>query len=122
MMCVSCASSRRSMVPLAEAKSSAEPKSLFTPRGGNYGRYRRGYPAVLLEPLRGAWGLSRETVIADVGSGTGLLSRLFLENGNEVFGIEPNAAMREAGEAYLAEFQGFRFHSVPGSAEATTLP
>jgi len=110
------------MFSLAEPESSAEPKSRFTSRVGNYVRYRPGYPAALLELLRGPWGLSRETVIADVGSGTGLLSRLFLANGNEVFGIEPNAAMREAGEAYLAEFRGFRFHSVPGSAEATTLP
>jgi len=108
---------------LSQSRSSAaEPKSRFPSRVGNYVRYRPGYPAALLELLRGAWGLSPDTVIADVGSGTGLLSRLFLENGNEVFGIEPNAAMREAGEAYLAEFPGFQFHSVTGSAEAATLP
>ena len=101
--------------------SSAESKSRFTSRVENYLRYRPGYPGALLELLRRAWGLSPGTVIADAGSGTGLLSRLFLENGNEVFGIEPNAAMREAGERFLEEFQGFPFHSVAGSAEATTL-
>lgn len=103
------------------SSSSAEPKSRFTSRVENYVRYRPGYPGALLEPLRSAWGLSPDTVIADVGSGTGLLSRLFLENGNEVFGVEPNAAMREAGEGYLAEFLKFQFHSVAGSAEATAL-
>ncbi|MGA8104647.1 MAG: class I SAM-dependent methyltransferase [Candidatus Acidiferrales bacterium] len=107
---------------MTETPWGAEPKSRFTTRVGNYVRYRPGYPAVLLDLLHEAWGLTPETVIADVGSGTGLLSRLFLENGNEVFGIEPNAAMREGGEAYLAQFREFRFHSVTGSAEGTTLP
>jgi SAM-dependent methyltransferase len=58
-------------------------------------------------------------VVADIGSGTGFLSELFLKNGNRVFGVEPNEAMREAGEEYLASFDGFT--SVNGSAEATTL-
>ena len=104
---------------MAELSSSDEPKSRFTSRVENYVRYRPRYPDALLELLHQAWGLTPETVIADVGSGTGLLSRLFLENGNEVFGIEPNAAMREAGEEYLAGFP--RFHSLAGAAEATTL-
>lgn len=59
-------------------------------------------------------------MVADVGSGTGLLTRLFLEHGSRVFGIEPNDAMRGAGERQLASFEGFT--SVAGTAEATTLP
>ena len=82
-------------------------------------RYRPSYPGALLKLLHEAWGLTPATVIGDIGSGTGLLSRLFLENGNEVFGIEPNAAMRMAGEEYLAGFA--QFHSLEGAAEATTL-
>jgi SAM-dependent methyltransferase len=108
------------MVPLVEQPSSAEPKSRFTSRVENYVRYRPGYPGALLELLRGAWGLTPQTLIADLGSGTGLLSRLFLENGNEVFGIEPNAAMRKAGAEYLSGFP--RFHSLEGAAEAIPLP
>jgi SAM-dependent methyltransferase len=104
---------------LAESPLSADPKSRFTSRVGNYVRYRPSYPGALLKVLHEAWGLTPETVIADIGSGTGLLSRLFLENGNGVFGIEPNAAMREAGEEYLAGFS--RFHSLEGAAEATPL-
>ncbi len=58
-------------------------------------------------------------MVADVGSGTGLLSGLFLRNGNTVLGVEPNAAMRMAGERLLAQFGNFE--SIDGSAEATTL-
>jgi SAM-dependent methyltransferase len=61
-----------------------------------------------------------DTVIADVGSGTGILARLFLENGNRVIAVEPNDEMRRAGESL---FSGYgRFKSVQGTAEATTLP
>jgi SAM-dependent methyltransferase len=59
-------------------------------------------------------------VIADIGSGTGLLTELFLQHGNRVFGVEPNPEMRAAGENFLARFP--RFVSVSGAAEATTLP
>ncbi len=58
--------------------------------------------------------------MADVASGTGMLTRMFLENGNRVFGVEPNDDMRKAGEQLLAGYP--RFNSVAGTAEATTLP
>ena len=58
-------------------------------------------------------------MIADVGSGTGILSELFLKNGNRVFGVEPNDEMRAAAESLLSRYPGFT--SVAGRAEATTL-
>jgi SAM-dependent methyltransferase len=64
-------------------------------------------------------GLAPETLVADIGSGTGLLAKLFLKNGNRVIGVEPNREMREAGERLLSGYAGFT--SVEGSAEATTL-
>ena len=69
--------------------------------------------------MRERYGLTRGSEIADVGSGTGALARMFLENGNRVFGVEPNAEMRRAGERLLAEFLSFT--SVAGTAEGTTL-
>jgi ubiquinone/menaquinone biosynthesis C-methylase UbiE len=44
---------------------------------------------------------------------------LILEYGNEVWGVEPNLEMREAGEEFLASYA--QFHSVDGTAEHTTL-
>ena len=64
-------------------------------------------------------GLASSHVVADIASGTGIWTRMLLENGNPVFGVEPNAEMREAGERLLAAFP--KFTSVTGTAEATTL-
>jgi SAM-dependent methyltransferase len=95
-------------------------KQRFSNRVDDYVRYRPGYPAAILEVLRSDCALTPQSAIADIGSGTGLLAQLFLANGNRVFGVEPNADMRRAGEEFLREFTEFR--SVPGSAEETTLP
>jgi ubiquinone/menaquinone biosynthesis C-methylase UbiE len=98
----------------------SDAKQRFSSRAADYLRYRPGYPAALLDLLRTECGLRPDSVIADLGSGTGILSELFLKNGNRVFGVEPNPEMREAGEVYLKGYSGFT--SVNGSAEATTLP
>ncbi len=91
----------------------------FSDRVAHYVLARPGYPAALFEYCQLELGLGPAQVIADVGSGTGILARLFLGNGNEIFGVEPNREMREAGEAYLADYA--KFQSVEGTAEATTL-
>lgn len=93
--------------------------SRFSDRVENYVLYRPGYPAEALQALKEECGLARDQVIADVASGTGIWTRVLLENGNPVFGVEPNAEMRAAGERLLVGFP--RFTSVAGTAEATTL-
>jgi SAM-dependent methyltransferase len=95
-------------------------KGRFSNRVADYVRYRPGYPRGVLDLLRDECGLTPASAIADIGSGTGILTKLFLDNGNFVYGIEPNAAMREAGEEFLAAYSKFR--SVAATAEATTLP
>lgn len=94
--------------------------SRFSDRVENYVRYRPGYPSEALRALQAECGLTPEAVIADIASGTGIWTRTLLENGNRIFGVEPNVEMREAGERLLAGFANFT--SVAGSAEATTLP
>jgi SAM-dependent methyltransferase len=97
-----------------------DPTQRFTGRVEDYARYRPGYPRELLDLLRRECGLTETSVVADVGSGTGILARLLLENGNRVIAVEPNDEMRQAGERLLAAYP--RFESVAGTAEATTLP
>jgi len=97
----------------------ADAKLRFSNRAADYVRYRPAYPPAVLPLLRERCGLQPDHVIADIGSGTGVLSKLFLDNGNRVFGVEPNSEMRGAGEEFLREYG--KFTSVAGSAETTDL-
>lgn len=92
----------------------------FSSRVENYVRYRPGYPIEIIDLLENECGLTSKSLVADVGSGTGKLSEPFLQNGNVVIGVEPNAGMREAAEALLKQHPGFK--NINGTAEATTLP
>jgi SAM-dependent methyltransferase len=92
----------------------------FTGRVDDYVRARPSYPHALLTLLHEACGLGASSVVADLGSGTGLFTRLLLDTGATVHGVEPNEEMRAAAEAMLGGATGFR--SVAGAAEATTLP
>ena len=91
----------------------------FSSRVDDYIRYRPGYPTAIIDLLRSDCGLSQHSIIADIGSGTGKLSELFLANGNHVIGVEPNAGMRAAAESIFAGSTNFQ--SVDGTAESTTL-
>ncbi len=97
-----------------------DPTQRFSTRVGNYVRYRPTYPPEVIDVLREDCGLTSDSVVADIAFGTGIFTRLLLENGNRVLGVEPNAEMRKAGEQYLSTYPNFS--SVAGTAEATTLP
>lgn len=107
-------------VGILGSMASSDSTQRFSSRVDNYVRCRPHYPPVLLDTLRQNCGLTGDSVLADIGSGTGILTRLFLEIGNEVYGVEPNKEMREAGENFLAAYP--KFHSVAATAEETTLP
>jgi SAM-dependent methyltransferase len=106
-------------LPLRKTMPASNATSRFSDRVENYVRYRPGYPLQVVQELQARCGLVPNHAVADIASGTGIWTRMLLENGNPVFGIEPNADMREAGERLLAGFP--KFSSVAGTAEATTL-
>jgi len=94
---------------------------LFAGKAEQYARYRADYPADVISAALAAIQLEPADVVADLGSGTGMLARWIVERGNSVFGVEPDAGMRAVAERQLA-LVGPRFTSVAGTAEATTLP
>ena len=98
---------------------SKSPTARFSDRVENYVRYRPGYPPEVLDLLRAECGLQPSHIIADIASGTGVLTRLLLDNGNSVFAVEPNTEMREMGMHELESYD--RLVSVAGTAEQTTL-
>ncbi len=97
-----------------------DPKVRFTDRVASYVKARPGYPRELVELLRNECGLTNSSVVGDIGSGTGILSRMLCEIAGTVYGIEPNDAMREAAAEYLSGYSNY----VPlkGEAEKTGLP
>lgn len=91
----------------------------FSSRVETYLKYRPHYPKAVIDTLQRDCRLTSEDAIADIGSGTGFLSELFLQNNNKVFAVEPNLEMRTAGETYCHQYN--RFESIDATAEATTL-
>ncbi|HXW60608.1 MAG TPA: class I SAM-dependent methyltransferase [Myxococcota bacterium] len=93
------------------------PNDIFSGRINDYVQFRLDYPPELgpfLDQL-----IRPEFIVADIGSGSGLLTHWFLDRGLSVFGVEPNKEMRAAAEKALASYPSF--HSIDGSAEHTTL-
>jgi SAM-dependent methyltransferase len=97
----------------------SRPTERFSTRADNYARYRPSYPPAAIDLLASRCGLRAGARVADLGSGTGILSELLLERGAQVWAVEPNDAMRAAADTRLAGRPGFT--SVAASAEATTL-
>jgi len=91
----------------------------FSDRVADYVRYRPDYPAALLDWLQREHGVTPAWKVADVGAGTGISSKLFLDAGHEVAAVEPNAPMRGAAIAWLGGNP--RFRAVDGRADATGL-
>ncbi|HAI45705.1 MAG TPA: SAM-dependent methyltransferase [Stenotrophomonas sp.] len=100
--------------------SASDSTERFSSRVADYVRYRPDYPPALLDWLHHDIGVPTETLVADIGAGTGISTRLFLASGHPVIAVEPNAAMRTAAEHWLAP-DYLRLKLVDGTAEATTL-
>ncbi len=96
------------------------PTERFSNRVENYARHRPSYPPAVMETLRAECGLAPDSVVADVGSGTGILTEQLLRVAGKVYGVEPNREMREEAERQLSARA--KFISVAATAESTTLP
>jgi SAM-dependent methyltransferase len=109
----------------------ADSTTRFSDRVEDYVKYRPHYPEAIIAYLQETYSFQSSWDVADIGSGTGISTELFLRNRNRVFAVEPNAEMRgkaEAGHAPKAEGRGRPgggprgiFVSIDGTAEATGL-
>ena len=101
------------------SENNIDPEKRFSSRVDDYIKYRPGYPEEIISFLKTEIEFNERWTVADIGSGTGILSELFLKNGNRVYCIEPNEEMRTAGESLLNKYQGFA--SLHGKAELIPL-
>jgi SAM-dependent methyltransferase len=105
-------------------------RSLYEPDGGvrgvfsakvkDYMASRPDYPNRLFEQLQLIGSLERGATIADIGAGTGLLTKGLLQRGYRVIAVEPNAEMRAAADSLLSSLA--LYMSAEGSAEHLPLP
>jgi len=96
-------------------------RAIFSSKVADYVASRPNYPAALLDALRAlACTAPNGGCVADIGAGTGLLTRGLLERGLKVFAVEPNAAMRAAADENLRHFSDYQ--SLDGGAESMPLP
>jgi SAM-dependent methyltransferase len=100
--------------------TTSDPTGRFSDRVADYVRYRPDYPPALLAWLQHELGVSPDWAVADIGAGTGISSKLFLDAGYRVTAVEPNAAMRAAAVEWLGSDP--RFQAIDGRADATDLP
>jgi SAM-dependent methyltransferase len=92
----------------------------FSDRVDDYAKYRPLYPTELFDFIHHDLLSEKSSVIADIGSGTGISSLPFLKLGHTVFGVEPNTSMREFSLQSLKELK--LFTAIDGTAEETGLP
>lgn len=102
-----------------ETAHGSGPKETVFGQGRILLKFRPSYPDALLRWLESESTFSRASIVADIGSGTGILSEMLLRNGNIAFGVEPNEDMRKTAERNLSAYANFR--SINGSAESTGL-
>lgn len=101
---------------VGEGRSVARENPFHTP-APFYGRVRPEYPQEAVDAVCGSHVGGR---IADIGAGTGKLTRLLLERGAQVVAVEPSAAMREQLDAILGGAEALQI--VAANAEDTRLP
>jgi SAM-dependent methyltransferase len=79
-------------------------ESKFDGMGKSYAQFRPTYPQAFVEYLCEKVGVNKNSTVADIGSGTGILTRQLLEVGSKVFAVEPNSDMSGIAEADLCGF------------------
>jgi SAM-dependent methyltransferase len=104
---------------MMQKMAASDSTTRFSDRVDDYVKYRPGYPAGLLSVLAEQAGLSAESVVADIGAGTGISTRLLLESGARVIAVEPNGPMRQALAAEMGNNP--RLTICDGTAEATGI-
>jgi SAM-dependent methyltransferase len=92
----------------------------FTNKADNYVKYRPSYPKEFIDYLSNEAGVGKDSIVADMGAGTGILTKLLLDRVKSVFAVEPNLQMRQACEKYCGDCKNFT--AVDGTAETTSLP
>lgn len=101
-------------------EAAPDPRERFSQRAEPYDRGRPVYPAELYTWYREQFRLADQSVVADVGAGTGLHTEGLVGLAGQVWAVEPNERMRSQARERFRGSSSVRLSS--GSAEHTGLP
>jgi ubiquinone/menaquinone biosynthesis C-methylase UbiE len=93
---------------------------LYSKKAIIYANSRPDYAPGAFTAFQNVAKLPRQSVVLDVGSGTGMLTRHLLHHFDTVYALEPTQEMRKVAEKDLNDHPGF--HSLNGMAEDIPLP
>jgi predicted RNA methylase len=68
-------------------------KERFSNRVDTYVKFRPSYPKEAVDVLYDIVGMRSNHIVADIGAGTGIFSKLLLERGSQVIAVEPNPCL-----------------------------
>jgi len=94
-----------------------EPTIIFSSKAEFYSRYRWDYDSGAIEAIVKIASVGIDTVIADIGAGTGILTHHFIDKVKNLYAIEPNEEMYQEAKKHLSSSCSI----IKASAEATTL-
>jgi ubiquinone/menaquinone biosynthesis C-methylase UbiE len=114
-----CNFDQQNFLPILIVNMPTDSTTRFSNRVEDYVKYRPSYPTVVADFLQKEYNLPADTIIADIGAGTGISSQLFLSKGYAVVGVEPNKEMLAKALELLGHYE--KFTMVPGTAEQTLL-
>jgi ubiquinone/menaquinone biosynthesis C-methylase UbiE len=97
-----------------------DPTTIFTGKAASYNRFRWDYAPGAIAAVLNMSAVTKKSVMADIGSGTGILTRHFLDKVEVVYAVEPNQAMRRVAKIRHGAHPAFR--SIARRAESTELP
>ena len=93
---------------------------IFSSKAEKYARFRWDYAPQAVQRIFELTGMNEGSVIADIGAGTGILTRHWVGKCKLVYAIEPSASMRALAAQSLGDRTGWQ--ALDGRAEATGLP
>ncbi len=91
----------------------------FTEKAKHYEVGRPSYAQELIDFLYHNYNLNSQSIIADIGAGTGKLTKQLLQKGSRLIAVEPNDAMRSIAQQALQDYDTIQI--VNGTDVATTL-
>jgi ubiquinone/menaquinone biosynthesis C-methylase UbiE len=94
--------------------------SKFSPKAQIYDQYRWDFHPEAITEMCEITGINQDSVVADIGSGTGMLTAHFVHKVNKIYAIEPNPEMRTIAIDKLAQYPAFV--SIDGLSDNTKLP